>query len=56
MSIEAVKTILDDAIIKYYKTRCNILCIRHYKNREILGSIYPEKFTFENLIGRTAKK
>jgi site-specific DNA recombinase len=55
MSLEAVETILDDAIINLTKLDAIFCTSDTNKKREILGSIYPEKFTFENLIGRTAK-
>ncbi len=55
MSIEAVETILDDAIINLTRLETIFCTSGINKKRQILGSMYPEKFTFENLIGRTAK-
>ena len=55
MSINQVEEVLDRAIDKLTK-----LDVIYWKSdikvqREIIGSMFPEKFTFEQLIHRTAK-
>jgi len=49
VSLEEVERLLDKAITKL--TQIDIICsnFNTYVQREIIGSMYPEKFTFENL-------
>jgi hypothetical protein len=37
------------------QARGNIISIRQFRKRELIGSMYAEKFTFEDLQHRTAK-
>jgi site-specific DNA recombinase len=56
MSIAEVEKTLDSALEKLTaidKIYCNS---DHYAKRKLIGSIYPEKFTFEDLKVRTAKR
>jgi len=55
ISITEVETVLDTAISKL--TKLNVIyCKSDIKSkREIIGSMFPEKFTFEELQHRTAK-
>ncbi|MBE9665682.1 recombinase family protein [Mucilaginibacter boryungensis] len=49
-----VERLLDKAIVKL--TQIDVIYSNHdtYVQREVIGSMYPEKFTFENLQHRTA--
>ena len=55
VSLEEVERLLDKAITKL--TQIDIICsnFNTYVQREIIGSMYPEKFTIGNLPHRTAK-
>jgi site-specific DNA recombinase len=55
MELSDLKSILDGAIDKF--TRLDMIYLNSDVSvqRKIIGSMYPEKFTFENLKHRTAK-
>lgn len=55
MNLIEVEKTLDTALLKL--TCLNTIYCKsdHYGKRKLIGSIYPEKFTFEDLKVRTAK-
>ncbi|HEY2580522.1 MAG TPA: recombinase family protein [Mucilaginibacter sp.] len=56
MSIAEVEKTLDSALIKLTALNTIFCNSDHYAKRKLIGSIYPEKFTIEDLKVRTAKK
>jgi site-specific DNA recombinase len=55
MSVSEVEKTLDSAIGKLTSIDTMYCKSDHYAKRKLIGSIYPEKFTFEDLKIRTAK-
>ncbi|XHR95522.1 recombinase family protein [Mucilaginibacter sp. UC70_90] len=55
ISLAEVERLLDKAITKLTQIDVIYSNFDTYVQREVIGSMYPEKFTFENLQHRTAK-
>ncbi|MFD2147464.1 recombinase family protein [Mucilaginibacter antarcticus] len=55
MSVSEVEKTLDSAMVKLTAIDAIYCKSDHYGKRKLIGSIYPEKFTFEDLKVRTAK-
>ncbi|WP_317173973.1 recombinase family protein [Mucilaginibacter glaciei] len=55
MSVSEVEKTLDSAMAKLTSIDALYCKSDHYGKRKLIGSIYPEKFTFEDLKVRTAK-
>ena len=55
MSVSEVEKTLDSAMAKLTSIDALYCISDHYGKRKLIGSIYPEKFTFEDLKVRTAK-
>jgi len=56
MGISEVEKTLDAAIVKLTSLDAMYCKSDRYQKRKLIGSIYPEKFTFEDLKVRTAKQ
>lgn len=55
MGATEVEKTLDEALLKLTANDTIYCKSDHYGKRKLIGSIYPEKFTFEDLQVRTAK-